>query len=274
MKRILCTFACCLSLFSPFALAEEQGVYFCTKDLDAMSSFSETNGNNIHEGNFIVYDDLNNPHNTKLRHCFMILATKIGEEHGNLYLSRDAAFGYGSVDYVLRAKAGVVYDEPYIPRATVSCVPVFEKGDLVEINNKDMFDVWLSVQRSMHDEQEKSEYNTIGHNCCTVAYQAVKDINGHLERIDATSFNLNGMGILWGQTLGTITSYVSSSSSSSPIIVRANRKLFDSSSEASKKISDLSGSLLKAPQDDTKKLSEKIEDLPNKKNADDIKNEL
>lgn len=232
MKIFFHVFVCCMFLFSTFAIAGNEGIYFCTKDLDAMKAVSVENENNLGTSHFAVHNNLNNPYNTGLRHCFIVHATKIGEDKTSLYLKVENALGYGSPDFALRAKTGGVYPEPIIKNATVSCVPVFEESDL-KGQEEEIFDVWMKAYSSMYKKSKKFEYNTIGHNCCTVAYKAIKDIGGHLERINEKSFNMRGMGIVWGQTFSNIAGIFSSSSSSFPVIVEASKKMFSSSAGSS-----------------------------------------
>lgn len=228
MIKYILLFACCTFLFSPIAIAENsKSIYFCTRDLDAVSSFSIENENNLGDHFFAVHKNIDNPYNAELRHCFMAYATKLAEDEDNSYLNVESALGYGSEDSASRAKEGGVFPEPIIAKATVSCVPVFEEADLSKTNKKKMHEIWTMVYGSMFNEAESEEYNITGHNCCTVAYKATMDIEGHLERINKDSFNIKGMGIVWGQTFAALSGFSSSSLSSYPAIVEYSKIIFE-----------------------------------------------
>lgn len=235
MKKFLYVFTLCMFLSPLFASGDdgnEKSIYFCTKDIDALQSIAAENKDNDGFKNLIVYKKLNNELHAFLRHCFFVFAKKISDNNdGTLTLKVMETYGYGSDNFDTASKGGRAYPEADVEKKVVSCVPIIKNTDLTT-ESGDIYDKWAGVLRAM-DKETDNPYNTFGHNCCTVAYGVVKNIKGNLEQIDPSTFNLYGVGIIWGQTLGYITDLTSSSSSGSSI--KANKTHFVSDSEEEKK---------------------------------------
>jgi len=188
-------------------------ILFCTKDIDLMqsspASVTGSNPDNLGNIDMQAYFPLeNDKHNSfNLRHCFVAFAKVEKVEGSILSLKQVQTYGYGAnpnpQEY---AKTGDSYQEIGLDQKVVSCVFVLNSSTLDnprEINGK-----WAEITAIMDDETEAENYNTVGHNCCSVAYYAVKQVSGDLSQVNPKNFNLNGMGIIWGQTFGNITDYL------------------------------------------------------------------
>ncbi len=229
-----------LSLLSTlsFGSASQKSVYFCTKDLDSLQSSPEsvTGQNPDNKGNLEmqVYFPLENDKHTvfNFRHCFVTFASIDKVDKGVLHLKHVRTYGYGgNPNPQEHKKTGGAYHEPNLEGKVISCVPVFESSALSN-SSEDIYDKWTKINRIMDEETESANYNTIGHNCCSVAYHAVKHAGGDISNINPSNFNLYGMGIHWGQTIGNVTDYLTVSTHNSINYV-ANIVNLSAQSEAS-----------------------------------------
>jgi hypothetical protein len=216
MRRLTFVFAafvyCVVLLLPSFAfgkIEKPQAIYFCTKDIDALQSVAADNKYNEGFKNLTVYKKLNNEYHAFLRHCFFVFATTTKETDEILNLGSVKTYGYGSDDFATASKGGRSYPETDVPNKVISCVPIIKSGELTKDN--DIYDKWTDILRMMDEEADKTSYNVLGHNCCTVAYKIANDIQGNITQIDPNAFNLYGLGITWGDTLGGVSDFTSSS---------------------------------------------------------------
>ena len=207
-----------ISLSSPKS-ATERDIYFCTKDLDSLQSSPGfiTGGNANNDGNINMqaYFPLeNDQHNAlNLRHCFVTFASIETRGSSILSLKQVKTYGYGANSNPNEhKKTGGAYQETDLQGKIVSCVPVLESSKLK--GSEDIYDKWSGIMRIMDKEISAANYNTVGHNCCSVAYHAIQSVGGDLSNVDSSNFNLYGMGINWGQTVGNITDYLTVSTHS------------------------------------------------------------
>jgi hypothetical protein len=232
--------ASCSALLSTTAArgATEKDIFFCTKDLDALqSSPASITGSNLDNPGTIddmqAYFPLENDAHTifNLRHCFVAFAKVEKKVDQILRLTQVNTYGYGAnpnpAEY---QKTGDAYREVGLDKKVVSCVPVFESAKL---QPGEIYDKWSSVMRIMDEETDAAHYNTIGHNCCSVAYHAVEKSGGNLSAVDPSCFNLKGMGIIWGQTIGNITDYLTVSTFNGMTFLATFYNFSSSSSEPS-----------------------------------------
>lgn len=231
-----------LSLISSVAMGnidfekeEEQAIYFCTKDINSAQFSLMKNPwpeKNYGKGAFLkIITKIDNNFQTNYRHCFMMLATKNGEdENGEIvYLNKEATRGYGG-DGSNSAWSGIVtrgaaYEEQDLDRIPISCVPILEIND-IQKDSCNMYCKWGKLMETMK-HRSRTDYHAMRHNCCTVAYGTTIDIGGHVERVDPKEFNIYGMGIIWGEKPSYVVD-ITSSFISSPII--ASKKSFADSS--------------------------------------------
>ncbi len=197
-----------------FAETQQKDILFCTKDIDLMQSspgfVTSSNPNNPGNIDLQAYFPLeNNQHNTfNLRHCFVAFAKVEKKEGSILNLRQVQTYGYGaSPNPHEYKKTGGAYEESGLDMKVVSCVTVFNSSTFS--NPRDIRIKWANITETMDDETEAENYNTVGHNCCSVAYYAVEKAGGDLSQVNPTSFNVMGMGITWGQAFGNITDYLS-----------------------------------------------------------------
>jgi hypothetical protein len=227
---------------------DDKSIYFCTKDIDAVQSSpaSSTGNNKENDGNvhMNVYFPLeNDKHNVlNLRHCFMLFGTEVKNENSKVSLKDVTTYGYGvpNPNPSQYSKGGGTYIEKGLEQKVVSCVPVLQKSKMRE--NENIYDKWGKVLETMDREAKESLYNTAGHNCCSVAYKAVEAIAGDLSKIDPGNFNLYGLGIVWGATIGAITDNIGLSLHSSSLLsstISAKIKDFTVSNEKNEKRDDL-----------------------------------
>lgn len=200
MKKILFLFISCILPLS-YCFGEEddnRSVYFCTKDLDALRSVAKENKENIGttKDEYCVHKEISNNVNLKFRHCFLLLAQKIKVNDKFYYLKTDQApFGYGSEESgLLTPKRGTARAEEIEPGTTIACAPVLDKKDIKGklfdgADEEDMFYWWTKIQNLMNKDAKTADYDTFKHNCCTVAFDAIKKVDGHLERINFSNFN-------------------------------------------------------------------------------------
>jgi hypothetical protein len=214
-------------------------IFFCTKDLESLQSspVSVTGSNHANlgtEDSMQVHFPLNNDkHNTfNLRHCFVAFA-RVDKRVDNivgsiLHLTEIQAYGYGgNPNPTEQEKTGGTYPEPGLDKKVVSCVPVLESSKLTDPD--EIYQKWGVILQAM-DSRRKVNYNTIGHNCCSVAYHAVEQAKGDTSSIDPTCFNLMGMGIVWGQTIGEATDYLTLSTLTGGALSAVSKR-FSSSSD-------------------------------------------
>jgi len=177
--------------------------------------------------------EINNELNLKFRHCFLLLAKQIRINEKFYYLKADQApFGYGSEDSGLStSKQGTVRTEVIGSNTAIACVPVLEQGDIQGKpidgrNEESMFYWWTKIQLLMHKDAKTNLYDTFKHNCCTVTYDAIKAVGGHLDRINFSNFN-EGYGIIDRDGL-SLLNFLGLSSAVSAEISRAsaNKWLF------------------------------------------------
>lgn len=203
--------------------AHEKDIFFCTKDLDSLQSspgsITGSNVNNNGNANMQTYFPLeNDKHNVlNLRHCFVTFASIETKEDSILTLKQVQTYGYGANPAPEgHKKTGDAYEESGLQKKIVSCVPVLESSKLkLQGSGESIYQKWAKITEVMDKETDAANYNTIGHNCCSVAYHAVKEAEGDLSHIDSSNFNLYGMGIRWGQSIGNITDYLTVSTHNS-----------------------------------------------------------
>ena len=138
------------------------------------------------------------------------------------------------------SKAGKDYKEEGLEGKVVSCVSILnksliEKQNAEENQTQDIYDRWANILMVMNEESEAANYNTIGHNCCSVAYYAAWKARAELSSVNPKNFNLVGMGIIWGQTLGNATDYLTLLSSSSGLVFKGENIKFTEEDTITKK---------------------------------------
>lgn len=188
---------------------DNEGIYFCTKDLDVLNSVTTKvpENNNTDKGRYCAANKLDSELLTDFRHCFLMIAKKIKGNDSFYYLESDQApFGYGSEDSGLSSsggsenslnsppsKQGKARAEMIATGTAIACVPMLGQDDIknkaVDGKVKSMFYWWTAIQNIMHESANKKLYNTFSHNCCTVASEAIGKVGGHLENINFLSFN-------------------------------------------------------------------------------------
>ena len=198
MKKSLCAFMMGILLLPSFAFGKNNhGIYFCTKDVDGLTSIAQPNENNKGFEDLAAYTGLDNEMHTFARHCFMVFAKKIEENEKILKLKTINTYGYGSSGDNSYGKEGLAAPERDVKNRPVSCVLILDEADLKD--GEKIHYKWADVVEIMDNEvvnpisNKQINYNLIGHNCCTVAYKAVIGIGGHIENIDPTSFNMYGL---------------------------------------------------------------------------------
>lgn len=226
MKKVVGVFlgGMVLLLFS-FAFANEElqikdkevGIYFCTKDLDAIASSAIVSDKNGPVSDSILVNKyLNNAAHTFLRHCFMLLAYEINPgvqktEGGynrftwlTILQPIDSA-GYG----VTPGNNGIVRSEAWLSdkekrdKFTVSCAPIMKEFDVVSVNasatedkEQTILNEWDELINRMKMEAKKEKYSVTDHNCCNVAYHSIRNNKKFkYSAVDIRGFNLCGMGI-------------------------------------------------------------------------------
>lgn len=157
------------------------------------------------------------------KHCFFMHGevangeAKIDREGETINLRIIDTIGYGSVGHLERE--GVVGGEnkEVMSNSKISCVPVVKK---IDIQNKSTtnfdgsqrefttYDVWAQIVSLMEasttaKSKDKKKYGGCNNNCCTIAYNVLVNMLGNNkdkanELIQPTSFNMYGMGIVWG----------------------------------------------------------------------------
>ncbi len=114
------------------------------------------------------------------------------------------------------SKNGGTYVKTGLENKVVSCVPIVIQSELK--SGKKISHIWGDLTDAMREEAKKQPYNMAGHNCCSVAHKAVAAIyDGDLSTIgvNVNDFNLCGLGITWGYSLGKITDSIGLSLNSS-----------------------------------------------------------
>ena len=189
------------------AKAEEEGVYFCTKDIDVLHSAAPQVSEDINPDTdrslYCATNDFNDKLFTEFRHCFLMIAKKIEENGDYCLLKTDhALFGYGSEDSGSsppRSSNGIARAETITPGIPIACVLVLSQDDienkLHEGKKRRMFFWWTQIMNHMDEDANNNQYETFKHNCCTVAADAIKKVGGHIERINFASFN-KGYGVI------------------------------------------------------------------------------
>jgi hypothetical protein len=154
------------------------------------------------------------------------LPEKLEEMAAFIMLETDQAlFGYGSEDSGWStSKQGKARAETLTPGTAIACVPVLDQKDicnrLVDGKERKMFYWWTVVQNYMDEDANEDLYDTSSHNCCTVASNAIKEVGGHLEGLDFTSFN-EGYGTIDTDGM-TLLKFIGLSASISSEVSRAS----------------------------------------------------
>jgi hypothetical protein len=146
-----------------------------------------------------------------------------------LLLTRVASYGFGKMD-----GKTATYEEKLTnlsPKITLSCTKLFDESDLSEEeikqaqpdNKKDnsnynddnddrqiiksilMRKKWNKITETMGEEQ-LVPYDLGIHNCCSVAYRAAAtlfggDISKVRDKVDPSTYNIYGMGVVWTSRL-------------------------------------------------------------------------
>lgn len=158
-------------------------------------------------------EKLENDHNTKFRHCFVMLAEKNekeeeinrrGSKEKYSYFIKKATYNfYGDPQLTEGANAS----EEDIKDRIVSCQKIQSfKEDYSQATK-----AWSDIL-TYFEGQKKLGYNPLNHNCCTVAYDSLLNNGMDVSGIDKLSFNL-GIGIEYRIDTSNFISQISGSSS-------------------------------------------------------------
>jgi len=264
-----------------------EGIYMCTKDIDKPGFLvSEKVINNYFSGdNFLPFEGIeeSGEKHQFVRHCFMLRAKYEGtviETDGsrklNLIKLDSHAFGKEKGETV--AYEEMLVDLP--SNMAISCTVLIDENDLSEEEiNKEMDIIranvcddenvcndnaiekkaakglikkkWNKVVERI-DIETLVNYNLGKHNCCSVAYKAAAtifddDISKVMEKVDPTTFNVYGTGVVWSWRNDIIGSSwdlmeLSYSSSSKVADISSNKEQgFDYDSSRNEQIEDREG---------------------------------
>lgn len=134
---------------------------------------------------------LYNQHNTIFRHCFVMLGQQDNDRKEEInrrgYLEEYRYFKKKATYNFFGTPNGADTAEERLRGQIVSCQAIksFDNGN-------EAFNDWNKILKYFENEKSKG-YNAIAHNCCTVAYGSIFEINGDISEIDQLSFNL-GIG--------------------------------------------------------------------------------
>ena len=174
-------------VYSSAPLPANEAVYFCTKDLDTGPSTPGIEQENRRNDYIKVVPNIENSDNTILRHCFMMLGSKIASKDSHDYLIVQATMGFFNGPNSIN-EAVTMQESLY--KKVISCTPI-----RVINSGEDEVAIWGKIVKFYSDEAKKG-YDNFSHNCCTVAYDSIPAVSGDSTAIDARSFNF-GVGIRW-----------------------------------------------------------------------------
>jgi len=255
------------------------------------SSSSKSANNNLKQGEYdlpvkVGLSDCSDWFRS-LKHCFFMhgevsgsKAKKADGKGDTINLRIIDTIGYGSVGRLERE--GVVGGEnkEVMANSKISCVPVVKKIDIQNKTTTNLdgsqrefttYDVWAQIVSLMEasttaKSKDKKKYGGCNNNCCTIAYNVLVSMLGNNkdkanELIQPTSFNMYGLGIVWGDwmevpldaALGLVR-YVVRGNPKNDIVEVFRWSM--SSSDYSKKMSNDVVSKVKSYFDETKKLPE------------------
>ncbi|MEI6806436.1 MAG: hypothetical protein WCK49_08030 [Myxococcaceae bacterium] len=222
------------------AFCDISGIYFCSRDLERLSSKEKRENSEAikaqceactaREEAYATYPDMAEDHvfvsykdedgsecHYIWRHCFLVQAEHLrevtiqGKRLLNLKTLDSQGFG-GAGETVENegiegrfSESAVVYPEGILaddgPRnSTISCQLIYSEVDVKE-SELEKYDTtphgvvgikWIYVKEAMRQSTENG-YDPFSHNCCTVAIDALKNVNPDIEKvipIDEINFGL------------------------------------------------------------------------------------
>ncbi len=167
------------------ANASARALYFCTNDLE-LSKNDQRIPNYKISGYIEPLLNLNDSSNSILRHCFILLGRE--DDTGKVHINQSIGFGNHEIVSFSEGQAG---SENFDNKKGVSCAKIKDYGKA-----KTWKQDWSLIIDYFDNAIDKG-YNILHTNCCNVAYNSVKSLEGvNLKEVNDSSYNINyGVGI-------------------------------------------------------------------------------